>query len=112
MRKLFWTVPLAIVFLIGISVAQDRAAAETPEETLKALSLDKTASPKELYDALVKRYNDPLAGAGKGSLGAFWEPIPISKYLNPRDFYKPPQSIDVDATRAQCVECHTQTSPG
>ena len=40
------------------------------EETLKALSLDKTASPKELYDALVKRYNDPSAGAGKGSLGS------------------------------------------
>jgi hypothetical protein len=64
---------------------------------VKALSLDKTESTKELYDALVKRYNDPAEGAGKGSLSDFWEPIPISQYLNPRDFYKPPDWIDVDA---------------
>ncbi len=101
---------LAIMVLIGFSCG--RAAAEVPEETFKALNLKKTASPKELYDTLVKRYNDPAEGAGKGSLANFWEPIPISKYLNPRDFYKPPQSIDIDATRQQCLECHSQVSPG
>jgi len=88
------------------------AAADTPDETFKALGLAKSAAPKELYDALTKRYNDPAEGAGKGSLSKFWEPIPISKYLNPRDFYKPPQTVDIDATRAQCVECHNQTTPG
>lgn len=103
---------LCFAIVTGFAIAQDRAAAETPEETFRALQLPKTASPKELYDALVKRYHDPAQGAGKGSLGAFWEPIPISKYLNPGDFYKPPQTIDVDATRQQCVECHTQTTPG
>lgn len=112
MRTPFWALLLAFAILAGFAVALDRAAAETPEETFRALGLPKTASPKELYDALVKRYHDPAAGAGKGSLGAFWEPIPISKYLNPGDFYKPPQSIDVDATRQQCIECHTQTTPG
>ncbi len=43
------------------------AAAETPEETYRALGLTKEASPKELYDALTKRYYDPAQGAGKGS---------------------------------------------
>ena len=88
------------------------ALADTPDETFKALGLSKTASPKELYDALTKRYYDEAQGAGKGSLSKYWEPIPISKYLNPHDFYKPPQTIDVDAQRAQCVECHSQVTPG
>ena len=103
---------LAGVIALAFGVVGSPVGAETPDETFKALGLAKTASPKELYDALVKRYNDPAEGAGKGSLSKFWEPIPISKYLNPRDFYKPPQSIEIDATRSQCVECHTQTTPG
>ncbi|WP_036282308.1 multiheme c-type cytochrome [Methylocystis sp. ATCC 49242] len=88
------------------------ASAETPDETYKALGLAKSASPKELYEALTKRYHDEAQGAGKGSLAKYWEPIPISKYLNPQSFYKPPQTVDVDASRAQCVECHQQTTPG
>jgi hydroxylamine dehydrogenase len=88
------------------------AAAETPDETFKALGLSKSATPKELYEALTKRYHDEAQGAGKGSLSKYWEPIPISKYLNPESFYKPPQTVDVDATRAQCVECHQQATPG
>ncbi len=98
---------MGLVSLAGIS-----ARADVPDETYKALNLEKNASPKELYDALVKRYNDPAQGAGKGSFAEFWEPIPITKYLNPRDFYTPPDSVDVEATRTQCVECHTATSPG
>ncbi|HET6378478.1 MAG TPA: multiheme c-type cytochrome [Methylocella sp.] len=113
MRKLaaiagFW----AFAICSGLGIAHHPAAAEVPDETFKALGLAKDASPKDLYEALVKRYNDPAEGAGKGALSQFWEPIPISKYLNPRDFYKPPQSIEADATRQQCVECHTQTTPG
>jgi hydroxylamine dehydrogenase len=102
----------AVLIALALSAAASRVAAETPDETYKALGLDKSAPPNKLYDALVKRYNDPNQGAGKGSLSKFWEPIPISKYLDPRDFYTPPQSVEVDATRAQCVECHTQTTPG
>jgi len=110
---MFWGATLlAFVFSISLSIFQGAVAADAPEETLKALGLEKSASPKELYDALTKRYNDPAEGAGPGTLAKFWEPIPISKYLNPRDFYKPPQTIDVDATREQCVECHTQITPG
>ena len=100
----------AVTLLTGISIGPARS--EVPEATYKALGLEKSATPKDLYDALTKRYNDPAAGAGEGSLSKFWEPIPISKYLNPRDFYKPPANPEVDATRAQCVECHTTTSPG
>ncbi len=98
---------VGLVGVIGVG-----ARADVPDETYKALNLEKSASPKELYDALVKRYNDPAQGAGKGSFAEFWEPIPITKYLNPRDFYTPPESVDVDATRAQCVECHTSITPG
>jgi len=98
------------IALLGVSGPEARA--DIPDETFKALNLDRSASPKELYEALTKRYNDPAQGAGKGSFAEFWEPIPISKYLNPRDFYTPPDSVDVDATRAQCVECHTSITPG
>ncbi|MBK9079489.1 MAG: hydroxylamine reductase [Hyphomicrobium sp.] len=101
---------LSATLLAGLSI--DTAYGDVPDETYKALGLEKTASPKELYDALTKRYNSTEEGAGTGSLSKFWEPIPISKYLNPRDFYKPPANPEVDATRAQCVECHTTISPG
>ena len=91
--------------LLGATLAAlTPAVAETPDETFKALGLSKTATPKELYDALTKRYHDEAQGAGKGSLSKYWEPIPISKYLNPQSFYKPPQSVDVDATRLAVVE--------
>ena len=103
---------LAAVVIGTIGISGVGARADVPDETYKALGLDKNASPKELYDALVKRYNDPAEGAGKGSFAEFWEPIPITKYLNPRDFYTPPDSVHMDATRAQCVECHTQITPG
>ena len=83
-----------------------------PKETYKALSIDEKASPKQLYDALTKRYYDPKQGFGEGSLAKFWEPIPITKYLAPGSFYKPPAQPEVEATRAQCVECHESTTPG
>lgn len=111
-RDAIWSLFLAFLVAAAGGLLENPAVAETPDETYKALGLAKTASPKELYDALVKRYNDPGEGAGRGSLSQFWEPLPISKYLNPRDFYKPPETVDVDASRQQCVECHTQTSPG
>jgi len=98
------------LLVAGLSI--ESARSEVPEETYKALGLEKSASPKELYEALTKRYHDPAQGAGKGSLSKFWEPIPITKYLNPLDFYTPPTNPQVDATREQCVQCHTAITPG
>ncbi len=83
-----------------------------PKETYEALKLDRSASPKELHEALVKRYLDPAEGFGKGKYGQYWEPIPFSKYLDPGSFYKPPTSVKDIATRQQCVKCHTDESPG
>jgi hydroxylamine dehydrogenase len=83
-----------------------------PKETFEALKLDRSAGPKELHDALLKRYMDPTQGAGKGKYSSYWEPLPFSKYLDPNDFYKPPTSVKDIATREQCVKCHTDESPG
>ena len=83
-----------------------------PKETYEALKLDRSASPKELHEALLKRYLDPAEGFGKGKYGQYWEPIPFSKYLDPGSFYKPPTSVKDIATRQQCVKCHTDESPG
>ena len=60
---------------------------------IKASNLNQeTATPKQLYEALPKRYLDPRQGAEKGSLAKYWEPIPMSAYLGPKPFYKPPKS--------------------
>ena len=83
-----------------------------PDETYKALNLDRAkATPKETYDALVKRYKDPAQGAGPGTLAKYWEPIPYGIYLDPATFYKPPVSMKETAGRKECVECHTDESP-
>ena len=103
---------LLLAAIAAVFAPFEPAKAETPDETFKALGLAKSATPKELYDALTKRYYDPAQGAGKGSLSQYWQPIPITKYLDPRDFYTPPQGIEIDAKREQCIECHEQTTPG
>ena len=78
-----------------------------PSETYKALNIDKSASPKELHEALTKRYLDPAQGAGKGSHAQYWEPIPMSMYFDPTTFYQSQTSPDEIAGRNDCVECHT-----
>jgi len=83
-----------------------------PKETYEALKLDRSASPKELHEALVKRYLDPAQGFGKGKYGEYWKPIPMSQYFDPGSFYKSPKSVKEIATREQCVKCHTDESPG
>lgn len=104
---------LSLGAILAASVAiWTSAAADVPDETFTALGLSRNASPKQLYDALVARYNDPAQGAGKGKFGDLWEPIPISRYLNPRSFYQPPADVDVTTDRAGCVECHEQVTPG
>ena len=77
--------------LIGLTLFMSNGAiADIPKETYKALGVSKSATPKELYNALAKRYRDPAQGAGKGSHAEYWEPIPMSAYLDPLSFYKPP----------------------
>ncbi len=49
---------------------------------------------------------------GKGKFGDLWEPIPIQKYWNPKDFYKPPTTVTGEVTRDQCVVCHESVTPG
>ena len=69
-RRFFASCAAALLLLaIAVVLASlEPAKAETPDETFKALGLAKSATPKELYDALTKRYYDPAQGAGKGSL--------------------------------------------
>jgi hydroxylamine dehydrogenase len=83
-----------------------------PRETFKALGIERDASPKVLYEALVKRYLDPAQGFGKGKFAEFWEPIPYSKYLDPGSFYTPPKSVKEISSRQECVKCHADESPG
>ena len=79
-RVSYYAARLALMVAFALTFALCvPAVADTPEETFKALGLGKSASPKELYDALTKRYYDESQGAGKGSLSKYWEPIPISR---------------------------------
>lgn len=87
------------------------ARADIPDETYEALGLTKEASPKELYDALVKRYHDPKQGHGKGAFGDLWEPTPFTRYLDPKTLYVAPD-MDFEASRDECVECHASVTPG
>lgn len=83
-----------------------------PDETYEALGLDRdSTTPKQMHEALVKRYKDPKHGAGRGSMAKYWEPIPYGKYLDPATFYTPPSSMKEIAERADCVECHSEESP-
>ena len=99
----------AAISLIAFSMV---ARADIPNELFKALGIDKSASPKELYEALEKRYHDPAQGAGKGKFGDLWEPIPMSKYFDPLTFYEPPTSVKDVADGPGCIKCHTDESPG
>lgn len=62
------------------------------------------------FDQLKKNYYD--GHPGKGSHAAYWEPIPIQKYWNPKDFYKPPKTIKGEFGRDDCTACHEASSPG
>lgn len=96
----------ALIFGFG------HARADIPDELYESLGLSRTASPEQLFNALEKRYHDPEQGAGKGAFAEHWEPIPMSKYLNPHTFYTPPDTVDVVASRGECVECHEAVTPG
>jgi len=109
--KFFWIIGL-LAFGVMLAAPAQADFPSVPKETYQALKLDRSASPKELYEALVKRYLDPDQGFGKGMFAAYWQPIPFSQYLDPGSFYKPPKTVKDIATREQCVKCHTDESPG
>ena len=52
------------------------------------------------------------AHPGKGSHGEHWQPIPIQKYWNPKDFYSPPKTVKGEFSREDCLSCHETTTPG
>ncbi len=106
-----FVIAVGAAFLTGIPWGAV-SAFDLPDETYEALQIDRSASPKELYDALTKRYYDPEQGFGEGTLAEFWEPIAITKYLAPGVYYEPPAEPEVEATRGQCIECHTSVTPG
>lgn len=65
--------------------------------------------PEKSYD-LAKRYYEEHPGKGKHA--QYWEPIPIQQYWDPKDFYKPPQTLQLEVTRDMCVTCHQGITPG
>lgn len=48
----------------------------------------------------------------KGKHGQYWEAIPIQKYWDPKDFYKPPTTVKGEVSREMCATCHQATTPG
>ncbi len=68
-----------------LSVSAHANFPSVPKETYKALNLEQSASPKQLHEALVKRYKDPAQGAGRGTLAKYWEPVPTAcTWIRPR----------------------------
>ncbi|MCB1984946.1 MAG: hydroxylamine reductase, partial [Nitrosomonas sp.] len=54
-----------VMFVCAFALAGAvQAIPSVPDATYEALGLDRGASPKELHEALVKRYKDPEQGAG------------------------------------------------
>jgi hydroxylamine dehydrogenase len=100
---------LALVLALAMPWAQAQIWDTVPDETLKALKLERSASPKQLYDALATRYKANLT---KGKQAKWWEPTEMDQYFAPSLFYKPPQSLTIDVTREQCVACHQTVTHG
>jgi hydroxylamine dehydrogenase len=102
---------IAIALSCFAFAAVQSARADIPDELYKNLKLTKDASPKEVYDAIVKRYYDPKQGHGKGAFADLWEPTPFTRYLEPKTLYVAPD-MDFDVKRTECVECHSSVTPG
>lgn len=108
----FWLKIAMLVSGLMLVSGVHASYSSVPSETYDALGLDQgSTTPKQLYDALVKRYKDPEQGAGSGTMAEYWEPIPYSQYLDPATFYKPPTSLSDVVERKECVECHTDETP-
>ena len=104
---------IVTVMLGGLLIGAAQAdIPSVPNELYEALKLDRTkVTPKQLHEAITKRYKDPAHGSGPGTMAQYWEPIPYGIYLDPNTFYKSPSSMKEVAGRKECVECHTDESP-
>ena len=103
---------VAGALVVGAVVGQPAdLAAAIPDALYEALGISRDAPPDVLYNALVERYRDPEQGAGKGAFAELWEPIEMSRYFDPATFYTPPD-VDIEASRGECVTCHTTVNPG
>ncbi len=109
MRRIIARGCLFIVLALATQWSLAQIWDTVPDEQLKALNLERSASPKQLYDALVTRYKANLT---KGKFAKWWEPAPIDQYMAPTLFYKPPPELNIDVTREQCVACHTTVTHG
>lgn len=100
----------AIVLFLGVFTWAAPLWDTVPKETLDRLGLKEDASPKDLYQALTKRYRARLS---KGPYAQMWEPTPIDAYLAPSLFYEPSANVPkVEVARVQCVQCHQAVTPG
>ncbi len=85
--KLWLRMGVVMLGVLLIGVVQANTMPSVPNELFEALKIDRNkVTPKELHEALVKRYKDPEQGAGRGTLAQYWEPIPYGMYLDPRHF--------------------------
>ncbi len=104
---------LLLVFVLAAALVSPSPSAakiwdSVPDEQIQALGLNRDSSAKELFDAVEKRWRAQFT---KGKFAQWWEPIELDQYLAPTLFYKPPE-VDIESTRAQCVECHTGVTHG
>ena len=65
----FWLKALGIGIGLLVSAGVQANFPSVPKETYKALNLEQSASPKELHEAITKRYKDPAQGAGERDTG-------------------------------------------
>lgn len=112
-RLLRTTAAIASVSLLFVGSATSAELYPTiPDALYEALGVDEDASPKELYEAVTKRYYDPAQGHGEGKYAEYWEPLPFAQYLDPASYYVPPSSPAKVATREECIECHEDETRG
>lgn len=107
-RSLGLLVAAIVALPLPAAPAQARIWDSVPDETLRALELDRQATPAELFTALEKRWR---ANFTKGKFAKWWEPLEIDRYLAPTLFYEPPE-VDIESTREQCVSCHVGVTHG
>ena len=90
MRKTLARLLSALLLLFAASMASAAIWDTVPDEQLKALQLDRSATPKQLFDALSKRWE---ANLNKGKFAKCWEPIAFTQYMAPSLFTSPRPDI-------------------
>ena len=63
------------IMLGGLLIGAAQADIPTvPNELYEALKLDRAkVTPKELHEAITKRYKDPAQGSGPGTMAKYWD---------------------------------------